>query len=105
MIRKIMSSITLQRTDQKTKEYLSECQSAYSQFRSTSRIAWMHRWLICRIEIYQERFLITGIDMSPASDIINRARFKEIVKTFLEEEEVRIIRYLLSNSENQNQQS
>ena len=98
MIRKILSNITLQRTDQKTKEYLSESQSAYTQFRSTSDIVWMHRWLISRIEIYQERFLITGIDMSAAFDTIIRARLIEIVKTFLDEDEVRIIRYLLSNT-------
>ena len=50
------------------------------------------------IEIYQERFLITGIDMSAAIDTIIRARLIEIVKTFLDEDEVRIIRYLLSNT-------
>ena len=58
----------------------------------------MHRWLISRIEIYQERLLITGIDMSAAFDTILRNRLITIVSTFLEEDEVRMIRYLLTNT-------
>ena len=98
MIRKIFSNIVLSRIDYKTVVYLSKSQSAYTQFRSTGDIVWMHRWLISRIETYQERLHITGIDMSAAFDTIIRVRMIAILSTFLDEDEVRMIRYLLSNT-------
>ena len=98
MIRKIMSNLVLERINTRADEYISKTQSAYTQFRSTADIVWTHRWLVSRIEIYQERIFITGIDMSAAFDTIKRRRLLEIVSSFLEEDEVRMIRYLLSNT-------
>ena len=57
MIRKVMSIITLERINGRTEQYLSWSQSAYREFRSTSDIIWAHRWLVSRIEIYQENFI------------------------------------------------
>ena len=41
---------------------------------------------------------VTGIDMSSAFDTIRRTTLLDILQTFLEEDEVRIIQYLLSNT-------
>ena len=98
IIRKILSNTTLERIQSKTEEYLSKSQSAYREFRSTSDIVWTHRWLVSRIEMYKEKLFITGIDMSSAFDTIKRGRLIEIIRTFLEDDDVRMIRYLLSNT-------
>lgn len=78
---------------------MSKTQSTYTHFRSTSDIVWEKSWLITRIEIYQERLLITENGMSAAFDTIIRARLIKIVCSFLEGDgdEVRIIRHPLSN--------
>ena len=47
--------------------------------------------------LYQNReVLITGLDMSSAFDTIDRDKLIEVLKEFLDEDEVRICRILLS---------
>ena len=74
IIRKVPSNIVLERTNVKTEKYLSQSQSAYREFRSTSDIVWAYRWLTSRAEIYKEKIYITGIDMSRTFDTIKRKR-------------------------------
>ena len=68
IIRKVLSNIVLERANDKTEKYLSQSQSGYREFRSTSHIVWAYRWLTSRTEIYKEKIYITGIDMSSGFD-------------------------------------
>ena len=80
------------------KSFLSKSQSAYRQKISTSDIVWVHRFLAARVKKFEEEIDITGIDMGAAFDTILRSELINILKTFLDEEEVRLIQYLLSNT-------
>ena len=98
IIRKILSKATLTRIMPKVEQYLSHSQSAYRPNRSTSDIIWAYRWLIAKAQTVGIEILITGIDMSSAFDTIIRSELLQILDTFLEEDETRIIRLLLSNT-------
>ena len=98
MLRKVLSSIVLFRIQPKVDAFLSQSQSAYRPGRSTSDIVWSHRFLAARIQKYQEEIFITGIDMTSAFDTIRRTTLIEILQSFLDEDEVRMIRILLSNT-------
>ena len=93
-----MSNIVLHRIQPKVEDYLSASQSAYRPNRSTSDIVWAHKFLTARIQKYRETIFITGIDMSSAFDTIKRKELLEILETFLDDDETRIIRYLLSDT-------
>ncbi|GFS04590.1 very-long-chain enoyl-CoA reductase [Elysia marginata] len=67
--------------------------------RSTSDIVWSHRWLMSKTYAENIDFSITGIDMPSAFDTINRHLLLSILKNIIREDEQRIIRYLLSNTE------
>ncbi|GFS01930.1 protein MON2 homolog [Elysia marginata] len=96
-LRNVLSLIVLNRTKHDIKEYLSPSQSRFREGRSTSDIVWRHRWLVSKT--YAENIFITGIDMSSAFDTIDRHLLLNILKNIIREDEQRIIRYLLSNTE------
>ncbi|XP_057310033.1 uncharacterized protein LOC130648030 [Hydractinia symbiolongicarpus] len=98
IIRKIISNVALQRIKPKIDDYLSLSQSAFRQNRSTSDAVWTHRWLVARIEKYQEKIYITGIDMSSAFDTIKRDELLNILGNVINEDELRLIRFLLANT-------
>ena len=93
-----MLNIILGRAKPKMENCLSESQSAYRQYRSTSDIIWAHRTLIARVQVYQEKIDITGVDMTSTFDIVKREKLLEILSSFLNKDEIRIIRVLLSNT-------
>ncbi|GFS07152.1 endonuclease-reverse transcriptase [Elysia marginata] len=96
--RKILSLITLNRIKEKVESYLSPSQAGFRQNRSTADIVWSHKWLISKVQKIKEEFTLLGIDMTPAFDTINRSKLIDICETFLEEDEIRIIRTLLSKT-------
>ena len=96
--RKILSLITLNRIRDKAEEYISSSQAGFRRYRSTADIVWSHKWLISKIQKVQDEFTILGIDMSSAFDTINRIKLIEVCESFLDEDEVRLIRALLSNT-------
>ena len=98
ILRKILSNILLNRTNEKIDNYLSHSQSAYRNSRSTSDIVWTHRWMAARIQMKKESYYIVGIDMSSAFDTIRRNKLIEILETFFDEDEMRITRLLLSDT-------
>ena len=98
MLRKVISNIVLTRIQSTVEKYLSHSQSAYRQGRSTSDIVWCHRFLAARVQKFQEEITITGVDMTSAFDTIKRTKLIEILETFLREDEICIIRILLSNT-------
>ena len=77
----MLSNIVLERTNDKTKKYLSQSQSAYREFRSTSDIVWAYRWLTSRTEIYKETSNIS----SPQGDGLSGKLFVIYFENVLKE--------------------
>ena len=97
--RKISSIITLNRIQEKVEQYLSASQAAYRPKRSTDDIVWAHRFIIGKVLSYQDlEVCITGIDMSSTFETINRQKLMNEVNIFLDKDECRIIRTLLSST-------
>ena len=96
--RKTLSTITLKRIKEKAEQYLSASQDAYRPQRSTGDIVWENRFIIGKVQLYQDlEAYITGIDISSALDTINRQKLMNQLNTFLDEDEYRI-RTLLRNT-------
>ena len=99
MLRKVISNIVLTRIQPTVEEYLSHSQSAYRHDRSTSDIVWCHRFLTACVQKFQEEIMITGKYMTSAFDTKTfDSKLIEILESFLREDEIRIIRILLSNT-------
>ena len=93
--RKILSIITLNRIQEK----VSASQAAYRRKRSTGDIVWTHRFIIGKVQLYQDlEVYITGIDVSSAFDAISRQKLMNELSSFLDEDECRLISTLLSNT-------
>ena len=98
-IRKTLSLICIQRIRPAVTKYISSGQSGFQSDGSTADVVWSHRWLAAKCSITQElKVTITGIDMSAAFDTINRTQLLDILENIIEEDELRIIRFLLSNT-------
>ena len=98
IIRKILSKIGLKRSEPATEQYLSPTQIAYRTGRSTGEIVWAYRWLLAKVQEYNITIYVTGIDMSSAFDTIHRYKVLEIAEKILDEDGLRILRILLSNT-------
>ena len=98
ILRKILSNIVLHRIQPKVERFLSDSQAAYRPSRSTSDIVWAYKWISAKTQKSQIRVYITSIDMSSAFDTIRREQLVDIAKKFLDEDEVRMIQLLLSNT-------
>ena len=89
----------MSRIQSTVEEYLSYLyQSVYRQGRSTSDVLWYHRFLTGRVQKFQEEIMIIGIDVSSFFKTIKRTKLIEILESFLLEDEIRIIRIILSNT-------
>ena len=97
-IRKALSTITLHRIRPCTEEYLSHSQSGFRPHRSTTDVAWAHKWLAAKTKKEDVEIKITGIDMSSAFDTIDRQTLLDILREIVEEDQLRIIRFLLSDT-------
>ena len=98
ILRKILSNITMSRIQGKIYNFLSENQSAYRAGRSTSDIIWAYRWICARMQVCDEEILVTGIDMSSAFDTIIRKNLLNIFGQFLNSDEMRLVKILLTNT-------
>ena len=73
--------------------------SGFRPNRSTSDVVWAHRWITAKTQCSPDLELkITGLDMSAAFDTIDRRELLTILKEILNDDEVRIIQYLLSET-------
>ena len=95
-IRKTLSTIVLERIRQQ--KSISYSQSGFRPNRSTADVAWTHKWLAAKTLQEKINITITGIDMSAAFDTIDRAMLLNILETIIEEDELRLVRFLLSNT-------
>ena len=98
IIRKIMSKIGLKRAEDELSTYLSHTQSAYRTGRMTTDIVWAYRWMLAKVQEYEITIYVTGIDMSSAFDTMERNKLLDVVSQFMSEDNVRILRILLSNT-------
>ena len=98
LIRNILSNIVLRRIQPKVEQFLVDSQAAYRPNRSASDIIWAYRWITAKTQTSQIRVYVTGIDMSSAFDTIRSDTLSNIIKDFLNEDEVRMIQLLLSNT-------
>ncbi len=94
-IRKTLSNIVLNRIYDKVDEILMVYQSGFRQYRSTADAVWTHRWNIAKSLHFKRKCYILGIDLSKAFDTISREQLMEVLQTFLDEDEIRLIRCLL----------
>ncbi|GFR79130.1 very-long-chain enoyl-CoA reductase [Elysia marginata] len=63
-----------------------------------SDVAWTHKWLAAKVNIENIAIKIAGIDMSAAFDTINRETLLKILEDIVNEDEHRMIQFLLSNT-------
>lgn len=98
-IRKVLSTIALNRIRPNVEEYVSLSQSGFRPNRSTSDVVWAHRWITAKVLCSHDlQINITGLDMSAAFDTIDRNKLLEILENLVADDELRIIRYLLSET-------
>ena len=98
-IRETLSLICLQRIRPAVTKYISLGQSGFQPDRSTADVVWSLRWLAAKCSITQElKVNIIGIDTSAQFETINRTQLLDILENIMEEDELRIVRFLLSNT-------
>ena len=97
-LRKTLSIIILNRSRADTEEFISHSQSGFRPNRSTADVVWTHRFLAAKAQKEKMEIFITGIDMSAAFDTIRRDKLLKIAEEFLQEDETRLIRFLLSGT-------
>ena len=98
-IRKALSTIVLNRIRPLVEDYLSKSQSGFRPNSSTSDVVWTHKWLTAKVLKENLEINITGIDyMSATFDTINRQKLLDILKEIIHRDELRIVRFLLSNT-------
>ena len=98
IIRKILSNITYHRIKPQYEKYISPGQCAYRPNRSTADAVWAHRWVAAKAQKYQIVIYITGLDMTAAFDTINREKLMNILTGIIGEDEIRMVRLLLSKT-------
>ena len=98
-IRKALSTIILKRIRPQIESYLSESQSGFRPDRSTADVVWAHKWLVAKTKIENTNIKITGIDMSAAFDTIDRELLLKILEPIIQEDEIRLTQFLLSNTQ------
>ena len=97
--RKILSLITLARVSKKIDNFTGPWQAAYKNGRSCADIVWAQRKLISVVKNKEWEFSKMGIDMSSAFDTIKRKTILELLaKAGCTEDEIKLVRYLLSNT-------
>ena len=95
---KSLSLTVFQRIRHKVELYLSPNQSGFRPCRSTADVVWTHKWLAAKIQKEKIKLNLTGIDMSAAFDTVDRQKLLNILESIVDEDELRMIRFLLSNT-------
>ena len=99
VLRKILSNVTLKRIQPTVDKFLPASQTAYRPSRSTTDIVWSYRWMLAKIQRYENLHLhVTGLDMSSAFDTINREDLLKTLFNLIDEDEYRMIQLLLADT-------
>ena len=97
-LRKVLSLVVLARITPRVQAYVSQMQSGFRPNRSTTDVVWAHRWIAARCQHLQSSISILGIDMSRAFDTISRRKLVNVLRSFLEPDEVRLVQLLVSDT-------
>ena len=98
-VRKILSMATLKRIEKKVDTFTGPWQCAYKRGRSCADIVWCQRVLLSVVQRKRWEYHRMGIDMSSAFDTIRRTSILDLlVKCGCNDDEVRLVRLLLSNT-------
>ena len=98
VLRKTLSLIVLSRIAPKVDDYLSSSQSGFRRGRSTADVVFGYRWLYAKAQRHRVTVEFLGIDLSRAFDTIRRDKLLDTLQTFLDESELRMIRFLLADT-------
>ena len=98
-VRKILSMATLKRIEAKVNAFTGPWQCAYKQGRSCADIVWCQRVMLSVVQRKRWEYHRMGIDMSSAFDTIRRSTILDLlVECGCDEDEIRLVRLLLSNT-------
>ena len=97
--RKAFELILLERITHKLIPHIPNTQCAYQSKRSTTEVVWVHRMLGAMAVQYYTRFNVMGIDLSKAFDCVVRAKLLQQCSTILDEDEMRMLQMLLSDTQ------
>nr|CCA23568.1 endonucleasereverse transcriptase putative [Albugo laibachii Nc14] len=95
---KTISTVILNRIRAKVDRWLSPNQSGFRVARSTADAVWAHRWNIDLTRRFQSNIFILGIDLSKASDTIDRPKLMLVLDSILDPDEVQLIKALLGST-------
>ena len=98
VLRKTLSLIVLSRIAPKVDDYLSSSQSGFRRGRSTADVVFGYRWLCAKAQRHRVTVEFLGIDLSRVFDTIRRDKLLYTLQTFLDESELRMIRFLLADT-------
>ena len=93
VLRKTLSLIVLSRIAPKVDDYLSSSQSGFRRGRSTADVVFGYPWLRAKAQRHRVTVEFLGIDLSRAFDTIRRDKLLDTLQTFLDESELRMIRF------------
>ena len=88
VVRKILSKIFMNRTDEKINKQLFQSQSVYKKSRSITSVVWAQRWMAAKTQVHDITIFITGIDMSSALNAIYRDELFKILEEFLDKDDL-----------------
>ena len=94
-LRNTLSLIVLSRIATKVDNFLSPSQSGFRRGRSTADVVFGYRWLCAKAQRQRITIEFPCIDLSRAFDTIRRDKLLEVLQSFLDEPELRMIRFLL----------
>ena len=95
-LRKTLSLVVLSRIATKVDNFLSPSQSGFRRGRSTADVVFGYRWLCAKAQRQRVTIEFLCIDLSRAFDTIRRDKLLEVLQSFLDEPELRMIRFLLA---------
>ena len=93
-LRKTLSLVVLSRIATKVDNFLSPSQSGFRRGRSTTDVVFGYRWLCAKAQRQRVTIEFLCIDLSRAFDSIRRDKLLEVLQSFLDEPELRMIRFL-----------
>ena len=95
-LRKTLSLIVLSTITTKVDNFLSLSQSGFRRGRSTADVVFGYRWLCAKAQRQRITIEFICVDLSRAFDTIRRDKLLEVLQSFLDEPELRMIRFLLA---------
>ena len=97
-LRKTLSLVVLSRIATKVDNFLSPSQSGFRRGRSTADVVFVYRWLCAKAQRQRVTIEFICIDLSRAFETIRRDKLLEVLQSFLDAPELRMIRFLLATT-------